>query len=168
MDRRLYFLFPSERHLHRVIYELNDAGIDDMHLHVVSYDDLARENKPLIQQLHRMDKSWILEKIIRVTNLALFSLAAIGLVLSLLSGFHLWVLVSTLIMLVTSSSGFWFSQKVPHVHLEDFHDALAHDEYLLMVVVPKNRVAEIEDLIQRRHPEANVGGVGWSIEALGV
>ncbi|MEJ2179709.1 MAG: hypothetical protein P8Y28_04550, partial [Gammaproteobacteria bacterium] len=120
MDRRLYFLFPSERHLHRVIYELNDAGIDDMHLHVVSYDDLARENKPLIQQLHRMDKSWILEKIIRVTNLALFSLAAIGLVLSLLSGFHLWVVVSTLIMLVTSSSGFWFSQKVPHVHLEDF------------------------------------------------
>ena len=168
MDRRLYFLFPSEHHVHRVIYGLNDAGIDDMHLHVVSYDDLARENKPLLQQLHRMDKSWILEKFVWVTNLVLFSLAAIGLVLSLLSGFYIWAVVSALIMLVTFSSGFWFRQKVPHVHLEDFHDALTRDEYLLMVVVPKNRVAEIEDLIQRRHPEVNVGGVGWSIEALGV
>jgi len=27
-------------------------------------------------------------------------------------------------------------------------------------------VAEIEELISRRHPEATAGGTGWTIEAL--
>lgn len=37
-----------------------------------------------------------------------------------------------------------------------------------MVDVPKQRVAEIEELMYRRHPEATAGGTGWTIEALGI
>ena len=154
--------------MHRVIDELNEAGIDDTHLHVISHDDLARENQPLLQLLHRMDKSWSLEKFIWAANLMVFFIAAVGLVLSLLLGFYVWSAMSVLIMLATFISGYLFTMNVPNVHLEDFHDALAHDEILLMVVVPKIRVAEIEDLVQRRHPVVNVGGVGWSMEALRV
>lgn len=114
-----------------------------------------------------MDKSWSLERFVWAANLVVFFIAAAGLVLSLLWGYYLWAVATVLIMLATFTSGFWFSQKVPNVHLEEFHDALAHDEFLLMVVVHKKRVAEIEDLIHRRHPEAYGGGVGWCVEALG-
>lgn len=46
--------------------------------------------------------------------------------------------------------------------------ALSHDNALLMVDVPKARVAEIEALLGRRHPEAMAGGASWTIEALGI
>jgi hypothetical protein len=46
--------------------------------------------------------------------------------------------------------------------------ALSHDNALLMVDVPKARVAEVEALIERRHPEAVTGRASWTIEALGI
>lgn len=48
MDRRLYFLFPSEHQLCRALDELT-AGIDDMHLNILSHNDFARENLPTLQ-----------------------------------------------------------------------------------------------------------------------
>jgi hypothetical protein len=46
-------------------------------------------------------------------------------------------------------------------------DAL-HAEVLLLVDVPVRQVARIEERVQRRHPEAAAGGVGWSIAVLPV
>jgi hypothetical protein len=54
------------------------------------------------------------------------------------------------------------------VHLGEFRDALAHGEVLLMVDVPRGRVSEVEDRVHRHHPEATVGGVGWSADMLRV
>ncbi len=58
--------------------------------------------------------------------------------------------------------------KVPDVHLTEFTDALSHGEVLLMVDVPSRRVAEIENFIYHRFPEAVVGGVGWTLDAFGI
>ncbi|MBI5039891.1 MAG: hypothetical protein HZB57_01360, partial [Gammaproteobacteria bacterium] len=55
---------------------------------------------------------------------------------------------------------------VPNIHLREFAAALRHGELVLMVSVPRNRVAEIEDLVHRHHPDAAVGGVGWSSDLL--
>ena len=168
MDRRLYFLFPSEHHVRLAIDELNDAGIEDAHLHVISHYDLTRENIPPLQQLYRMDRSWRVERFAWTANLVIFFIAAVGFVLSLMWWLYVWSVVTVLIMLATMMSGFWFALKVPNVHLDEFHDALMRNEILLSVVVHKNRVAEIENLVHRRHPEAYGGGMGWSVEALGV
>lgn len=35
-----------------------------------------------------------------------------------------------------------------------------------MVDVPSGQVAEVEETVHRRHPEAIAGGVGWSVDAL--
>ena len=40
--------------------------------------------------------------------------------------------------------------------------------YLWTVDVPKWRVAEVEEIVYRRHPEATPGGTGWTIRALGI
>jgi hypothetical protein len=52
------------------------------------------------------------------------------------------------------------------VYLTEFTDALSHGEVLLMIDVPAKRVAEIEDFVHHRYPEACVGGVGWSMGVL--
>jgi len=55
---------------------------------------------------------------------------------------------------------------VPDTHLDEFRGALSHSEVLLMVDVPRQRVAEIEEIVRQQHPEATLGGAGWTIEAL--
>jgi hypothetical protein len=79
-----------------------------------------------------------------------------------------WSAVALFIMLATFIAGEQFVVHVPNVHLTEFTDALSHGEILLMVDVPKNRVAEIEHFVHHRYPEAVVGGVGWSIDAFDI
>ena len=58
-----------------------------------------------------------------------------------------------------------FAVKNPDVQLTEFTNALSHGEMLLMVDVPRHPVANIEDHVHHRHPEASVGGVGWIVYA---
>ena len=53
-------------------------------------------------------------------------------------------------------------------HLDEFRDAMAHGEILLMVDVPEQQVADIENLVHHHHPEATVGGVSWGTPAFGL
>jgi hypothetical protein len=69
-------------------------------------------------------------------------------------------------MTLTLVAGALFALHVPDTHLDEFRGALSHSEILLMVDVPRQRVAEIEEMVRRRHPEAIPGGIGWTIEAL--
>ncbi|MGA7979226.1 MAG: hypothetical protein WCA32_03265 [Chromatiaceae bacterium] len=71
-------------------------------------------------------------------------------------------------MLVTFVVGDRFAVKLPHAHLSDLQIPLQHGEILLLVDTPFHRVREIEHLISERHPEVGVGGVHWTLEALGV
>ncbi len=36
-----------------------------------------------------------------------------------------------------------------------------------MIDVPRTRLREIEQLVSRHHPKADLDGVGWTIRALG-
>lgn len=168
MNRRLYFLCPDEAHVCSVIDELNDAGIDDTHIHVISHHDLERDKLPALTQLHRLDNSWWVGKLAWYANILLFVLATGGFVWALISSVTLAAILALMVMLSSFFAGVWSSIMVPNVHLDEFLDNLVRDEILLMVIVAKKRVAEIEDLVCGRHPEASMGGVGWSIEALGV
>ena len=57
---------------------------------------------------------------------------------------------------------------LPNTHLDEFRDALAHGETLLMVDVVEDRVAELEKRVHQHHPEATVGGVCRGTPALGL
>ena len=96
----------------------------------------------------------------------LFVLGAIGLIVSVLQGSLIGTVLSFAAMALTLTAGVLFATRVPDTHLDEFRGVLAHSEVLLLVDVPKQRVAEIEELISRRHPEATAGGAGWTIEAL--
>jgi hypothetical protein len=76
-------------------------------------------------------------------------------------------LTALAVMLGTFLLGGWFSSKVPHTHLTDMRVPLGHGEVVLMVDVPRNRIGAVDQLVRRHHPEAEVGGVGWTSPLLG-
>ena len=77
-----------------------------------------------------------------------------------------WILIPFTLMAVTFLVGSFFTLHLPNAHLDEFKSAIKHGEILLMVDVPLRQVKPLEDFIHHQHPEAVVGGVGWTIEAM--
>jgi hypothetical protein len=167
MLRRLFFLFPDEKHAQRAVHNLVNNNIPKRHIHAISHGvDLRTLPKATYRQ--KSDTAFRVEYILWQVNLLIFIGAFIALIFALLSATILWSAAALTVMLATFIAGEQFVMKVPNVHLTEFSDALSHGEILLMVDVPKNQVAEIEDFVHRRHSEAVTGGVGWSIDAFGI
>jgi hypothetical protein len=166
--RRLYFIIPDETQAAQVVHDLETAGVSVQHIHAVAGRGITLTRLPPATERHRKDAGSRLERLAWSGNLALFALAAVGLIASLAGSSLVGGTLSVVSMMVTLAAGSLFALRVPDTHLDEFRGALSHGDVLLMVDVPKRRVAEIEELINRRHHEATPGGVGWTIEALGI
>ncbi len=167
MRRRLFFLFPDTDHARRVVDELIDKGVHRRHIHTIA-EGVDLKDLPEATERQKADTTFRLEWFIWNTNLMLFFAALVVFFASLVMSSYLWIAISLLVMLITFVAGEQFAVRIPDVHLTEFTDALAHGEILLMVDVPGYRVAEIEDHIHHKHPEACVGGVSWTVDVLGV
>lgn len=168
MLRRLYFVLPNATVLSHIVQELRQAGIDNRHLAVAAHapDNLHHLGLRVQSDLH--DKGELIERALWTANLLLFFLATLAAVaVAFKYGLTPWLLLPAVLMAASFAAGLRFT-RVPNVHIPEFTDALRHGELLLMVDVPRARVAEIEDRVHRRHPEATVGGVGWASELLHV
>lgn len=164
MLRRLFFLFPDTDHAQRVVDEMLDKGIPVRHIHAIARGvDLGR--LPEASERQKQDIKFRLEWFVWNTNLVMFAVALATFIASLIIGSAVWSVVSLLVMVLTFIVGEHFAVHVPNVHLTEFTDALSHGEVLLMVDVSRDRVAEVENCVHHRHPEASVGGVGWSVDA---
>lgn len=167
MYRRLYFLFPEVGQARRVVEELEHAGVDRGRIHAMARPEIDISALPRATPKQKNDRVWFIERLFWNGNLAIFALALAGLLASLYWGFSAWSALAIAVMLGTFIAGEQFAVKVPHAHLNEVRSALSRGEILLMVDVPKQRVAEVDDLVLHRHPEAGLGGVGWTIAALG-
>lgn len=168
MKRRLYFLFPDELHArHAVDTMLDEIDLDARRIHALARGEggVARLPHPTLQQRH--DTAGRAETLLWNGNLALFGIALLLFIVALFNGAAVWSVLLLALMIATFTAGFLFTSRVPRVHLDEFRDALAHGEILLMLDVPRARVREIEDYMRRRHPEAVAGGVSWSVDAFG-
>ena len=169
MKRRLYFLLPDNSHAAALISDLESLGIERDHMHAIAGRGGDVGGLPGASRLQRNDTGARIEHYLWSGNLLLFFVAFIALVvLALLPLPAWWLLLPGAIMLASFLSGLEFVIHTPNVHLEEFNSALGHREILLMIDVPVGQVAKVENQVHQRHPEATVGGVGWSIEALPV
>ncbi len=166
MKRRLYFLFPRTDQVQTAIDELREAGIDTRHVYAMARDDVDLNSLPSATARQRSDVCCQVENLAWNTNLAIFGLALVALAFAAWQGSWAGALAAFAVMIVTFFVGERFAATVPRAHIREFREAIAHGEILLMVDAPSERVAEVEDIVHRRHPEAAVGGVGWSVEAL--
>jgi len=164
--RRLYFVLPDESQAVRVINDLDTTGVERQHVHAVAGKGMTLTQLSPANEQQRHDAVRRLERMVWTANLAVFFLALAGLVFSIVWGSDAGAVVSAVCMTLTFVAGALFALRVPDTHLDEFRGVLSHSEVLLMVDVPRQRVAEIEETIRRRHPEAMTGGAGWTIEAL--
>ena len=168
MDRRLYFLIPDRQHALAVVDELVEHGIKHEQMHALADKRTRLDGLPRASLRQNNDSAQRVEKIFWNANLACFALALISLiVLPVLYGLGWWLLIPVAVMVANFMIGLHFT-NLPNTHLGEFRDALAHGEILLMVDVPESQVAEVENDIHHHHPEATVGGVGWSTQAFGL
>lgn len=166
--RRLYFVIPDEPHAVHVVDDLESTGIDRQYIHAIAGKGAALTQLPPASEPQRHDAVWRLERTLWIGNLLLFSLALIGFVASVIQGAWLGAALSFVILALSFIAGALFAMRVPDTHLDEFRGALSHREVLLTVDVPKWRVAEVEELVYRRHPQVTPGGTGWTINALGI
>ena len=168
MYRRLYFVLPDEAHALQVMQDIEALGVDHGHIHAVPGHGITLSQLPPATARQRRDVAGRAEKIAWAANLIVFFLALIGLIQALARNSMLWSVVALLVAAATLSAGALFAARVPDTHLDELRGALSHCDIVLMVDVPKTRVHEIEEVVERRHPEVTAGGVGWTIATLGI
>jgi len=166
MRRRLYFILPDPQLVSRIVAELKGAGIDAGHITVASREPNQVRIPDVNSQDATTDPGDLIETNLWNLNLAIFFITALSLPFILaLQGLTFWLVIPFGILIGSFVAGLRFTD-VPNTHLREFTAALHHGELVLIVSVPRKRVAEIETLVQRNHPDAAVGGVGWSSDLL--
>ena len=169
MLRRLYFLFPDEVHARHAVDMLYDgAGVDARHIHAMANDEGKLQRLPTTTREQKSNAAGALERRLWNANLGLFFAALLVFVIALSASSTGWVVVSLAIMLATFVGGLLFTTRIPNTHLDNFRDALAHGEVLLMVDVPQERIHKVEHFVHHHYPEAVNGGSSWTVDAMGL
>lgn len=168
MLRRLYFILPDTDRAAGVIRELQQSGVASRHIALASRRPQKVQIEGMMLQTVSGDPGARIERGLWNLNLLVFFAALLALLGMLAAQVSMaWLSLPVLIMLATFIAGERFTH-VPNTHLQEFAAALRHGEAVLMVDVPPQRVAEVEALIHQHHPDAAVGGVGWSSDLLHV
>jgi hypothetical protein len=167
MKRRLYFLFPDAVQARLAVKDLTWHGVGKRHIHAVARNGVTLEGLPAASQWQRRDLLHLLERIWWNTNLAIFFLALLGLLVGLSSAATAGTAAMLALMVATLVLGV-LETGLPNVSIDQLHDALHHGEVLLLIDVPQARIADVEQLLHARHPTATSGGVSWTIERFGM
>ncbi len=168
MLRRLFFVVPDPGLAVELVKEIEQMGVQRDHIHALARDGMDLSALPAATEAQRRDVVEKIEWNLWQVNLALFGCALFGFILALAGGHTAWAVITLAVMVLTCVLGTLFVFLVPDTHLNEFTAALAHGEVVLMVDVPKRRVLDIETWVDRHHPEAVCGGVGWTMEHFGI
>jgi hypothetical protein len=128
--------------------------------------DISGLPKATVSQ--RKDLAGRLDQWLWDINLLLFFFALALFVIALVSTSWAWAAVWLAVMGTTFYLGYYFVRHIPHAHMQECQTALRHGEILLLVDVPRWRQAAIEKAMRKQHPEIEIGGVGWTLDGLGI
>lgn len=168
MRRRLYFLLPDLASAIQTANDLLLARVEDSRMHF-----LARRGMSL-GQLH---EAGYFQKTDAVHGAELgFALggiagAVIGIYIYLTppEGVQLQLVTILISTVIGALFGAWAASlvalSVPNSRLKPFQKEIDEGKILLMVDVPSARVAEVQDLVRKRHPEAVDHGVEPTVPA---
>ncbi len=168
MRRKLYFVLPDVKSAHVMLDELLLSHVDAEHIHFLAKPDLDLDNLP---------KSNVLEKtdVVYCSEIGLLLGAGLGLVagivavmassiptFSSLFGHVSLIAIPICAVIGAVLSALWsglLATTIPHHHVAMFEKQIAQGQILMMVSVHFHRVREIRDLLLKRHPEAEYGGM---------
>ena len=164
--QRLYFVIPNIQSCRMIVNELLLARIDDKHMHVMGKDDNVPRDLPQANLLQTSDFVPAVERGLTIgggtglfAGILAYSFQSAGLEVG---GFAILS-----ICLAGGGIGAWISGMigvdVPNSQLKAFTPALNAGNFLLIVDVKRDKVAEVEEMIKNLHPEAAEHGVEASL-----
>jgi len=154
---RLYYSLPDIDSVRRTFDDLLLNRIEQKHIRFLS------ERRPLP---HDLPEAGFLLKtdFIHGAMLGMMIGAALGLLFGalLINVYAMWsgtVLLTTVMgMLFGAWASSMAGSAVPNSKLRMFYPELASGRVLMIADVPARRVGEIEEMLQKRHPEMRFGG----------
>jgi hypothetical protein len=166
--RRLYFVVPDVDTTHKIVNELLLVRVEAGHMHVVAREGTELGDIPEANILQKTDMIEAAERGLAVGG-------ATGLLAGLIAisfppaGVILGGGMVAATALAGAGFGAWVSSMIgvnlPNREIKAYEEAIKSGAVLMMVDVPKERVHEIERLIQEHHPEAQIGGTEPHIPA---
>lgn len=168
MLRRIYMLFPDRQFAESAVADLTTMGVDQRHIHTIAKEGVDVTGLPKATVRQHKDLAGHLDQWLWDINLLLFFFALALFVIALLSASWGWALAWLAVMGTTFYLGYYFARHVPHAHMTECRTALRHGEILLLVDVPRWRQAAIEKSIRQQHSEIEIGGIGWTLDGLGI
>ncbi|AOI70104.1 hypothetical protein WI73_00440 [Burkholderia ubonensis] len=166
--RRIYVLLPNAKSATRIIDELLLKRVEWRHVHVLAAPGVRTGDLPKATLAQRSD---LLPALARGTAVGWFTGVVIGLAALVFhpEGLKFGAGAVVLITLISAGFGAWTATMigvdVPNTRLKRFEGAVEKGELLMMVDVKTDRVDEIEALIKKHHPEADVEGHDPTIPA---
>jgi hypothetical protein len=160
--RRIYFLVPTVAAARAIVDELLLSRIEERRIHVLAKEGTALEDLPKAKVAQTSDLIPSLERGVAAGGLT-GMLAGVIAVTFPPAGLVVGGGALLGITLLGAGFGAWMASMVgiglPSSRLEQFEGAIARGELLMMIDVPRDRVEEIEALIARHHPEAELEGL---------
>jgi hypothetical protein len=166
--RRIYMLVPTRHQAKQVVQDLMISRVNRQHIHAVAKPGMNIEGLPEATVRQRSGFVAKIESWFWDLNLMLFFAAFVVLFFSFWALEWFLMSVGLMVVVVTVVLGYYFAGQVHQAHIDDFEVPLGHGEILLLVDVPHWRVSEVERSIRQLHPEVELGGVGWGLDALGI
>ena len=166
--RRIYMLFPGRQFAERAVADLTTLGVDQRHIHTIAQPGMDLSGLPSATLRQRRDLAGHLDQWLWDINLLLFFFALALCAIALFSASWGWAMLWLAVMGVTYTLGYYFVRHIPHAHLTECQTALLHGEILLLVDVPRWRQAAIEKAMRQQHSEIEIGGIGWTLDGLGI
>lgn len=159
--RRLYFLLPDVESARNMLNEMLLARIEERRIHFLAKRGSLPPELPEANVLQKTD-------IVHGAQLGIVIGGVAGTLGGLLvvffppAGVSLQLVTVLIAALLGALFGAWVSSMaasaVPNSQLVRFQDDIGRGKVLMMVDVPMRRIAEISELVRRRHPEAISSG----------
>lgn len=161
-------LFPGRQFAEKAVVDLVSLGVDQRHMHTIAREGVDISGLPKATVRQRSDLAGRIDQWLWDINLLVFFVALAIFLVALWSASWGWAVAGFIVMGTTFSLGNYYARHVPHAHMTECQTALRHGEVLLLVDVPRWRQAAIEKAMRKQHSEIEIGGVGWTLDGLGI
>ena len=162
MKTRIYWLIPDLASARRVMHDLLQARVDAAHIHFAGTEDAD------MRGLHAANV-WQTSDLVHAAESGLVIGSAVGAIAGLVAALLFPIVgdapqweVAVVLAVLGGLFGAWSSSmigiSIPSPRLARFQGAIASGQVLLMVDLPRERVADIEALLESAHPEARFAG----------
>lgn len=162
MRRRLYFMLPNVPSARAMLDELLLARIEERYMHFYAKDGSLPADMPEANFFQKTD-------LVHGVEVGMLIGAASGLFVgaALLLFPPEGIELRTIALLVSALGGALFGSwvsgmaaaAIPNSRLKPFMNDIENGQVLLIIDLPLSRVANIEEMIAKRHPEIYFGGV---------